>query len=117
MAATPSPAAATTSRATSTAQIVKVTFNVYEEAAAPTASVALDPATPGWAARTRARSRSSSAPTDTGRQPVAADGRHRLREYRVILNGVAGAWTRNSNPGLVNPFLSNSVTATHRATT
>ena len=27
-------------------------------------------------------------------------------EHRVTLNGVPGAWVRNTNPGLVNPFTS-----------
>ena len=97
--------------ATSTAQIVKITFDVYDETVAPTTTVALDPATPG-VGRTYSGpvtvkfTSTDGGPADPSQVTAGVD----YTEYRVTLNGVPGAWTKNSNPGLSNPFLSNSVT-------
>ncbi len=97
--------------ANSTAQIVKITFDVYDETVAPTTTVALDPATPG-VGRTYSGpvtvkfTSTDGGPADPSQVTAGVD----YTEYRVTLNGVAGAWTKNSNPGLSNPFLSNSVT-------
>jgi hypothetical protein len=97
--------------ATSTAQIVKITFDVYEETAAPTTTVALDPATPGvgrtYSGPVTVKFTSTDAGAPDPSLPMAGID---YTEYRVTLNGVPGAWTKNSNPGLSNPFLSNSVT-------
>ena len=97
--------------ATSTAQIVKITFDVYEETAAPTTTVALDPATPGvgrtYSGPVTVKFTSTDAGAADPSLPMAGVD---YTEYRVTLNGVPGAWTKNSNPGLSNPFLSNSVT-------
>src|SRR4051812_23035120 len=97
--------------ATSTAQIVKITFDVYEETAAPSTTVTLDPATPG-AGRTYSGPVSlkfSSADAGAADPSLPMAGVD-YTEYRVTLNGVQGAWTKNSNAGLSNPFLSNSIT-------
>jgi hypothetical protein len=95
----------------STAQIVKVTFDVYEETAVPTTTVEFDPAAPG-AGRTYSGPVSLKfTSTDAGAaDPSLPMAGIDYTEYRVTLNGVPGAWTKNTNPGLSNPFLSNSVT-------
>ncbi|WP_169542122.1 ThuA domain-containing protein [Solirubrobacter soli] len=99
--------------ATSTAQIVKITFDVYEETAAPTTTVTLDPATPGvgrtYSGPVTVKFTSTDAGAADPSLPMAGVD---YTEYRVILNGVPGAWQKNSNAGLSNPFLSNSVTVT-----
>jgi hypothetical protein len=97
--------------ATSTAQIVKVTFDVYEETAAPTTTVALDPAAPGvgktYSGPVTVKFSSTDAGSSDPSQPLAGVD---YTEYRITLNGVPGAWTKNTNAGLSNPFESNSVT-------
>ena len=95
-----------------TAQIVKISFDVYEESTAPTTTVALDPATPG-------AGRTYSGPVTvkfTATDPGAPIRRCRWRgidyiEHRVTLNGVPGEWTSTTNAGPSNPFLDSSVDA------
>jgi hypothetical protein len=95
----------------STAQIVKITFDVYEETAAPTTTAEFDPATPGpgrtYSGPVSLKFTSTDAGAADPSLPMAGID---YTEYRVTLNGVPGAWTKNTNPGLSNPFLSNSVT-------
>ena len=93
--------------ATSSVQIVKVTFDVYEETNAPSATAAFDPATPG-------NGRTYTGPVTlnfTSTDPANADPAQPQAgvdyiEHRVILNGVPGPWVRSTNPGLVNPYTS-----------
>ena len=91
--------------ATSSVQIVKVTFDVYEETNAPSVTAAFDPATPG-------NGRTYTGPVTlnfTSTDPANADPAQPQAgvdyiEHRVILNGVPGPWVRSTNPGLVNPY-------------
>jgi hypothetical protein len=82
-------------------QIVKVSFESYEETTAPTPTVELDPATPG-AGRTYA----DPVTLKFSATDAAGDGQIRAGvdyiEHRVILNGAAGDWVRTSHVGLTN---------------
>jgi hypothetical protein len=93
--------------ATSTAQIVKITFDVYEETAAPTSTISLDPAAPGvghtYSGPVTLKFSSQDAGAADPSLPMAGVD---YTEYRITLNGVAGEWKKNTNPGLVNPFAS-----------
>ena len=90
-------------------QIVKVSFDVYEETTAPTTTATFDPATPG-------NGRTYTGPVTlnfSATDPANADPNQPTAlvdyiEHRVTLNGVPGAWVRSSNPGLVNPFASSA---------
>ena len=84
-------------------QIVKVSFEVYEESTAPTTTVALDPATPG-AGRTYA----GPVTVNFTAQDAAGSGQIvsgiDYVEHRVTLNGAPGDWQRTTNVGTANPF-------------
>jgi hypothetical protein len=96
--------------ANSQVQIVKVTFDVYEETTAPTVTAAFDPATPG-----NGRTYNGNVTLNFTSTDAAGDGQTMAGvdyiEHRVTLNGVPGPWVRSTNPGLVNPY-SSSVTVT-----
>jgi hypothetical protein len=98
--------------ATSTAQIVKITFDAYEETVAPTTTLTLDPAAPGvgrtYSGPVTVKFSSTDAGDPDPSLPMAGID---YTEYRVTLNGDVGVWTKNTNAGLSNPFLSNSVIA------
>jgi hypothetical protein len=86
-------------------QIVKISFDVYEETNAPTTTATFDPATPGNGRTytgpvTLNFSATDPANTDPSQPQALVD----YIEHRVTLNGVPGPWVRSSNPGLVNPF-------------
>ena len=90
-------------------QIVKISFDVYEETTAPTTTATFDPATPG-------NGRTYTGPVTlnfSATDPANADPNQPTAlvdyiEHRVTLNGVPGPWVRSSNPGLVNPFASSA---------
>jgi hypothetical protein len=89
--------------ASSRVQIVKISFEVYEETTAPTTSVALDPTTPG-AGRTypgpvKVEFTAQDA-ADSGQIMAGVD----YIEHRVTLNGAQGDWVRTTNVGTGNPF-------------
>ncbi len=86
-------------------QIVKISFDVYEETTAPATTATFDPATPGNGRTytgpvTLNFSATDPANTDPSQPQALVD----YIEHRVSLNGVPGPWVRSSNPGLVNPF-------------
>jgi hypothetical protein len=89
--------------ANSQVQIIKISFDVYEETNAPTTTATFDPATPG-------NGRTYTGPVTlnfSATDPAEASQTQALVDYiehRVTLNGVPGPWIRSSNPGLVNPF-------------
>jgi hypothetical protein len=88
-------------------QIVKISFDVYEETTAPTTTATFDPATPGNGRTYTGPVTLNFSATDS----AGADQTTALVDYiehRVTLNGVPGAWVRSSNPGLVNPFASSA---------
>jgi hypothetical protein len=91
--------------ATSAVQIVKISFDVYEETNAPTTTATLNPATPGPGRTYTDPVTVNFSSTDPANadpaQPVAGVD---FIEHRVTLNGAPGAWIKTSNPGLVNPF-------------
>ena len=86
---------------------MKISFDVYEETAAPTTTATLSPATPGPGRTYTDPVTVNFSSTDPANadptQPVAGVD---YIEHRVTLNGVPGAWVRSTNPGLVNPFTS-----------
>ena len=83
---------------------MKISFNVYEETDAPTATATLDPATPG-------EGRTYSGPVTvkfTSTDPANADPAQPMAgidyiEHRVILNGVAGRVGPLDQPGPREP--------------
>ena len=84
-------------------QIIKVSFEVYEESTAPTTTVALDPATPG-AGRTYAGPVTVNfTAQDTAGSGQIVSGIDYV-EQRVTLNGAPGDWQRTTNVGTANPF-------------
>ena len=91
--------------ATSQEQIVKISFNVYEESVAPMATVAFDPATPGNGRTYTGPVTLNFTSTDSaGANPTVAGVDY--IEHRVTLNGVPGPWERSTNAGIVNPYTS-----------
>ncbi|MDA0172611.1 ThuA domain-containing protein [Solirubrobacter taibaiensis] len=73
-------------------QIVKISFNVHDEAAAPTASATLDPAVPGEGRAYPGPVNVRFSAADTGdANPVS--GLANI-EYRVVTGGVPGEWTK-----------------------
>jgi hypothetical protein len=89
--------------ATHAVQIVKVTFDVYEESTAPSTSVELDPAAPG-AGKTYPGplSLKFTASDAAGNGQIVAGVDY--IEHRVTLNGGVGDWVRTANVGIANPF-------------
>ena len=84
-------------------QIIKVSFEVYEESTAPTTTIALDPATPG-AGRTYAGPVTVNfTAQDTAGSGQIVSGIDYV-EQRVTLNGAPGDWQRTTNVGTANPF-------------
>jgi hypothetical protein len=95
--------------ASSQVQIVKISFDVYEEANAPTTTATLDPATPGPGrtypgAVTVNFSATDPANADPNQPQALVD----YIEHRITLNGVQGPWVRSTNPSLVNPYTSSA---------
>ena len=91
-------------------QIVKISFDVYEETdrADDDGDVR-----PGDARQRPDVHRPGHAELQRDRSGQRRSGRSRRRvvdyiEHRVTLNGVPGPWVRSSNPGLVNPFASSA---------
>jgi len=83
-------------------QIIKVSFEVYEESTAPTTTIALDPATPG-AGRTYAGPVTVNfTAQDTAGSGEIVSGIDYV-EQRVTLNGAPGDWQRTTNVGTANP--------------
>jgi hypothetical protein len=84
-------------------QIIKVSFEVYDETTAPDTTIALDPATPG-AGRTYA----GPVTVNFSAQDAAGSGQVvsgiDYVEQRVTLNGAASDWERTTNVGTANPF-------------
>jgi hypothetical protein len=73
-------------------QIVKISFNVYDEAAAPTASASLNPATPGEGRAYPGPVTVEFDAADTGdANPVSGLANV---EYRVLTDGVPGEWVK-----------------------
>ena len=93
--------------AASQVQIVKITFDVYEETTAPTTTATFDPATPGngrtYTTPVTMRFSSTDPANPNPEHPVAGVD---YIEHRVTLNGVPGPWVKTSNAGIVNPFTS-----------
>jgi hypothetical protein len=94
-------------------QIVKVSFDVYEETNAPTVTAEMDPATPGDGRTYTGPVTLKFAATDPANtNPDQVQAGVDNIEYRVTLNGVPGPWVKSaSNPTLVNQITS-SVTVT-----
>jgi hypothetical protein len=90
-------------------QIVKISFDVYEETTAPSTTAAFDPPTPGNG-RTYAGpvTLNFSATDPDNADPNQPEALVDYIEHRATLNGVPGPWVRSSNPGLVNPFASSA---------
>ena len=93
-------------------QIIKVSFEVYEESTAPTTTVALDPATPG-AGRTYAGPVTVNfTAQDTAGAGQIVSGIDYV-EQRVTLNGAPGDWQRTTNVGTANPFRTSAPLSEH----
>ncbi len=92
-------------------QIVKISFDVYEETTAPTTTATFDPATPGnGRTYTGPVTLNFSANDPANADPSQPSALVDYIEHRVTLNGVAGPWVRSTNPGLVNPYTASSAT-------
>ncbi|MBE2317684.1 ThuA domain-containing protein [Solirubrobacter sp. CPCC 204708] len=83
--------------ANSQVQIVKISFEVYDETTAPEVTATLDPATPG-AGRTYTGpvTVNFSATDPANPDPSQPHAGMDYIEYRQVLNGVAGQWVRTS---------------------
>ena len=93
-------------------QIIKVSFEVYDESTAPTTSIALDPATPG-AGRTYAGPVTVNfTAQDTAGSGEVVSGIDYV-EQRVTLNGAPGDWKRTTNVGTANPFRTSETVSDH----
>ncbi len=78
-------------------QIVKIAFNVYDEAAAPTVSAALDPAEPGEGGVYPGAVTVKFDAADTGDENPVSGLAH--VEYRDAVNGVPGEWVKLAASG------------------
>jgi hypothetical protein len=96
-------------------QIVKVSFNVYDETTAPTIGAALDPSSPGvgktYPGPVTVKFLATD-PANPGGSDNPVSGVNYI-EHRVITNGAPSDWVRSSNSGTANPFTS-SVTVTEK---
>jgi hypothetical protein len=84
-------------------QLVKVEFNVFEDEVTPTSTVALDPAQPGPGRTYAGPVTINLSASDTAQEGVSTSTVDYI-EYRAILNGVPGPWTKISNRSGANPF-------------
>jgi hypothetical protein len=86
-------------------QIVKISFNVYDETTKPSASATLDPAVPGegraYPGPVTLNLSAADASADADPNPVSGVD---YIEYRDITDGLPGAWTRLSNTAGGNTF-------------
>ena len=86
-------------------QIVKVSFNVYDETTAPSAAAELDPATPGpgraYPGPVTVKLSGTDAAAAGDENPVSGVG---YLEYRDVVNGVPGDWTKITNTAGGNTF-------------
>ncbi|HWK27017.1 MAG TPA: hypothetical protein VNS09_10655, partial [Solirubrobacter sp.] len=91
-------------------QIVKISFNVYDETTAPTATGALDPAVPGegraYPGAVTVKLTATDAADAADPNPVSGID---YVEYRDIKDGVPGDWTRLANPAGGNQFTGSAV--------
>ncbi|MDA0185381.1 ThuA domain-containing protein [Solirubrobacter phytolaccae] len=86
-------------------QIVKISFNVYDESTAPSAAVELDPAVPGAGRAYPGPVTLKLSGTDAAAasDPNPVSGLDRI-EYRDTLQGVPGQWVRLANTAGGNTF-------------
>ena len=90
--------------ATSQVQIVKISFDVYEETTAPTTTATLDPATPGnGRTYTGPVTLNFSATDPANADPSQPTALVDYIEHRVTLNGVAGRVGPEQQPGPREP--------------
>ncbi|MDA0138859.1 ThuA domain-containing protein [Solirubrobacter deserti] len=86
-------------------QIVKISFNVYDETTAPSATAELDPALPGegraYPGPVTVKLNATDAAAEGDANPVS--GLAGI-EYRSVKDGVAGDWTTLSNAAGGNTF-------------
>jgi hypothetical protein len=91
--------------ASSQVQIVKISFNVYDETTAPTTSASIDPATPGEGRTYNGPVTVNFSATDPANE--GGDGPVSGIDYiesRVITNGAPSDWVKATDPGINNPF-------------